>query len=170
MIIVGCLIFMIMKVTKLFKKVTSWFLLGQKNCSLTFIHNGQTNWILEIDFFINHWNQILIFNVQKSHPTNPLHDWWANAPPHTSYLLRAPRTMSVEYFCVMWRKFRWEDILDVEKFHMWRNFGCEENLRYAVAWMVFVLFYRKIWSVGIYAILSRHLFCRDLRAFNVETN
>ena len=119
-------------------------------------------------FLINQWNQILIFNVQKSHLTNPLNGWWASVPPHSSYLSRTPRTMSVEFFCVMWRKFRWEDILDVEKFHMWRNFGCEENLRYAVAWMVFVLFCRKICSVAIYAVLSRHLFCCDLRTFYVR--
>ena len=58
--------------------------------------------------------------------------------------------------------------LDVEKFHIWWNFGCEENLRYAVAWMVFVLFCRKICSVAIYAVLSRHLFCCDLRTFYVR--
>ena len=54
MIIVGCLIFMIIKVRKLFKKITFWFLLGQNNRSLTFFHNNQRSQnLLLIFLFIN---------------------------------------------------------------------------------------------------------------------
>ena len=37
---------------------------------------------------------------------------------HTSYLSRTPRTMSVEKFCVMWKKFRCGDFLDVKISYM----------------------------------------------------
>ena len=59
------------------------------------------------------------------------------------------------------------EILDLMKFEMYR---VKDNIIHAVAWMVFVLFCCKICSVAIYGVLSRHLFCHDLRTFYMEKN
>ena len=93
---------------------------------------------------------------------------------------------------VMWRNFRYREILDVEKFEMWRYIRCREilDVEQFQMWRFFrckekydlhcfavrsvllpcMLFCRKICSFEIYAVLLQNLFCRNSRTFYVEKN
>ena len=67
-------------------------------------------------------------------------------------------------FCVMCGNFRCREILDVEKFYLWRSFGRGEILD------DFTLFCSGMFLDGICDVLLQNLCCRILFTLFVEKN
>ena len=85
----------------------------------------------------------------------------------------------MERFILRCGDIRCREILDMEKFHMWRfsdiskTRAAKHNSHcFAVRSVLLpcMLFCREICSFEIYAVLLQSLFCCDLRTFYVETN
>ena len=67
--------------------------------------------------------------------------------------------MCRHFRCGQWRNFSRGELLDVQKFWIWRIF-----------YAVFAVLSEKYSSVAIYVTLLRNLFCRNIRTFYVEKN
>ena len=97
------------------------------------------------------------------------------------HFLKCFDTFNLTIICQCWRGLCWVEstlrnktknfrFYSLAWLEMMWNWQQHDSHYFAVAWMVFVLFCCKICSVAIYAVLSRNIFCRDLRTFCVEKN